>query len=67
MEERDRASVVFRRLLDEFGDRIDEETIRDVATEEVHAFTGARVGTFVPIIAWRKGRTRLRMHELERA
>ena len=62
----DRAGVqkdvarVFARLLPEFGDRIDHGTILRVTNEEVSLFSGAKVRDFVPMIAWRIARLRLR-------
>ena len=52
--------VVFQQLSEEFGDRIDSGTIRRVATEEVALFDGAKVRDFIPMIAWRLARARLK-------
>jgi hypothetical protein len=52
-------SDVIERLSDEFGGRIDAETIRRVAIHEVALFEGAKVRTYVPMIAWRLARYRL--------
>jgi hypothetical protein len=52
--------VVFKQLSEEFGDRIDSGTIRRVASEEVALFDGAKVRDFIPMIAWRLARARLK-------
>lgn len=54
--------VVFEQLSEEFGDRIDSGTIRRVASEEVALFDGAKVRDFIPMIAWRLARARLKEH-----
>jgi hypothetical protein len=50
---------VIERLSAEFGDRIDPDTICRVAIQEAALFEGAKIRTFVPIIAWRRARFRL--------
>jgi hypothetical protein len=50
---------VIERLSAEFGDRIEADTLRRVASQEVALFEGAKVRTFVPMIAWRLARLRL--------
>ena len=52
--------IVFEQLSEEFGDRIDSGTIRRVASEEVAVFDGAKVRDFIPVIAWRLARARLK-------
>jgi hypothetical protein len=59
LQERDHLTYVVDRLSVEYGDRIDPETIRRVATEEVALFDGASVQDFIPILALRLARTRL--------
>ena len=54
------SEVVFEQLAAEFGDRIDSGTIRQVASEEVAQFDGAKVRDFIPTIAWRSARARLK-------
>jgi hypothetical protein len=53
------SDAVFDRLSAEFGDRIDADTIRRVAIQEIALFENAKVRTFVPLIAWRLARFRL--------
>ena len=50
---------VLGRLLAEFGDRIDVDTIRSVAVQEVALFDKAKIRTFVPLISWRLARSHL--------
>ena len=58
-------ALVTHRLIDEFSDRIDVDTIARVAREEVLLFDRAKVRDFVVTIAWRLARERLR-ESLER-
>jgi hypothetical protein len=57
---RDHLSRVCAVLSQEFAGRLDPEVIERVASDEVAAFEEARVGDFVPILAMRRGRLRLR-------
>ena len=57
---RDQLSWVCTALYREFGNRLDAVTIERVAAEEVAAFDEARVRDFIPILAMRRGRRRLR-------
>jgi len=52
--------VVVRRLIDEFGDQIELNTIVRVAREEVLLFDRAKVRDSVPTVAWLLARDRLR-------
>jgi hypothetical protein len=56
----DHTTLVIERLLTEFGNWVEAATIRRVATEAIEPFREARVRDFVPILAWRKARARLR-------
>jgi hypothetical protein len=47
-------------LAREFADRLDVEVIERIAAEEVAALEGARVEDFIPVLAMRRGRLRLR-------
>jgi hypothetical protein len=64
-ESRRELELVTHRLIDEFSDRIDVDTIARVAREEVLLFDRAKVRDFVVTIAWRLARERLR-ESLER-
>jgi len=44
----------------EFADRLDDVIIDRIVTEEVAALGGARVRAFIPVLAVRRGRLRLR-------
>ena len=59
--QRDPLSVVFAGLSEEFSELFDRTIIERVAAEEVATFEGARVREFIPILALRRGRARLRM------
>ena len=60
---RDHRAWVCTALSHEFAGRLDPAVIERVASEEVAAFEEARVGDFVPILAMRRGRLRLREWE----
>ena len=60
VEPREQLSWVSAILSREFADRLDDAIIERVAAEEVAAFDDARVRDFVPILAMRRGRLRLR-------
>jgi hypothetical protein len=51
--------VLFVGLHNEFGARLDGETIRRVADQELTAFADARIRKFVSILALRRARARL--------
>ena len=55
----DAQQSIMDRLIDEFGDRIDRDSIARVVREEVLFLHRAKVRDFVPIIAWRLARQRL--------
>jgi hypothetical protein len=57
---RDPVSWVRGVLSREFADRLDAETIGRVAAEEVEALNGSRIRDFIPILAMRRARLRLR-------
>ena len=57
---RDHLSWVRSALSREFADRLDPATIERVAADEVAAFDEARIRDFIPILALRRGRLRLR-------
>ena len=63
VEKEDPVAPVVRRLLGEFGDRVDQRTIGEVAASETAVLATAKVQNFVPIIAWRRARVRLRVLE----
>ena len=47
-------------LVREFGDRVDEREVQARFEEIVHSFDGAPVRSFVPVLAARAARERLR-------
>lgn len=49
-------------LTEEFGDRVDAETIHQVALDQISHLHGAKVQEFVATISWRLARARL--HDL---
>ena len=52
-----------RRLVSEFGPRVGDEQVRRCLDTAVRAFDGARVRRFVPLLAERNVRARLRSNE----
>jgi hypothetical protein len=61
VSERDPITVVERDLSVEFGDRIPGATLHAMAEEAVSELADARVPDFVPILAWRRARSRARV------
>jgi hypothetical protein len=59
-ERLDPLPIVTARLSDEFADRFDPGTISLVAAEEIASLGEVRIHDFVPILAHRRGRARLR-------
>jgi hypothetical protein len=55
----DHFSMVRKGLSEEFGSRFDQTIIRIGAAEEIAAFGDSPVRDFIPILALRRGRTRL--------
>ena len=51
---------VEQQLKREFRDRVPEATLRRQAAESLARFEGARITTFVPLLAVRHARSRLR-------
>ena len=49
-----------RDLLQEYGQRVSVEEVELVASQAVRAYAGSRIKTFVPILARREARSRLR-------
>jgi hypothetical protein len=60
MGERDPVETVEHDLTAEFGDRLPEEALHEMAREAVSELADARVREFVPILAWRRARSRAR-------
>jgi hypothetical protein len=56
----DPLSIVTARLSDEFAGRFEPGTIGLVAAEEIASLGEVRIHDFVPILAHRRGRARLR-------
>ncbi|MGA9161689.1 MAG: hypothetical protein WB297_12615 [Actinomycetota bacterium] len=54
-------------LTREFGDRVDADTIRRVAVDEIARLRGARVQEFVATFSWRQARARLANVAVERS
>ncbi len=48
------------RLITEFGDSVDDQTIRQVFEASLEPFRGARIQLFVPILSYRQAREALR-------
>jgi hypothetical protein len=51
---------LIRRLSAEYGDLLPRDAIDGAAVEALEELGGARVREFVPILAWRRARERLR-------
>ena len=52
--------VLTNDLVQEFGHRVSVEEVELVASQAVRAYTSSRIKTFVPILARREARSRLR-------
>ncbi|MGZ4133078.1 MAG: three-helix bundle dimerization domain-containing protein [Actinomycetota bacterium] len=50
--------IVEHDLLAEFEGMLPSRDLALLASEEVHAFDGAAVNDFIPILAWRRARRR---------
>lgn len=59
--ERDPIETVEHDLSVEFGDRLPPVTIHAMAEEAVSELGDARVQEFVPVLAWRRARSRARI------
>lgn len=59
--ERDPIESVEHDLSAEFGDRLTPDTIHTMAEEAVSELSDARVHEFVPVLAWRRARSRARI------
>jgi hypothetical protein len=56
----DHQTLVCRSLLEEFGDRFDRSVIEQVAADAVAALRDSRIQDYIPILATRRARARLR-------
>jgi hypothetical protein len=48
-------------LLREYGAVVPQKTIEQVAKQALDEFNGVRIREFVPVLAWRRARSRLRV------
>ena len=55
-----RINDAINRLVDEFRDSIEQETVRRFASDSISAYAGARITEFVPLLLYRSTRERLR-------
>jgi Protein-tyrosine-phosphatase-like, N-terminal domain len=67
LERRSHLSRVCAALSEEFAERLDAATIERVAADELAAYDGARIREFIPIMATRRARARLRQPALGQA
>ena len=49
-------------LLREYGSVVPVRTIEQVAKQALEGFNNVRIREFVPVLAWRRARLRLRAH-----
>ena len=56
----DPLSGLRKQLIDAYGDQLPTEAIDRIAEESLVEFRDARVREFVPVLAWRRARQRLR-------
>lgn len=61
VNDRDPIAVVEHDLSVEFGNRLPGDTLHAIAEEAVSELAGARVRDYVPILAWRRARSRARV------
>jgi len=61
VRERDPVQTVEHDLAEEFGDRLPGATLHVMAEEAVAELSDARVREFVPVLAWRRARSRARI------
>jgi hypothetical protein len=61
VRERDPIATVEHDLAVEFGGRLPEATLHAMAEEAVSELSDARVRDFVPVLAWRRARSRARI------
>ena len=54
-----RINDAINRLIDEFRDSFEQETVRRFASDSVNAYAGARITEFVPLLFYRTTRERL--------
>ena len=54
--------VIAEELVEEFGGAVPPHTVRQWVGETLASFSGSRVRSFVPILARRRVRDRLRRH-----
>jgi hypothetical protein len=59
--ERDPVVSVEHDLSAEFGDRLPGDALHTIAEEAVSELADARVREFVPVLAWRRARSRARV------
>jgi hypothetical protein len=59
--ERDPVETVEHDLMVEFGDRLTPDVLHTMAEEAVSELSDARVHEFVPVLAWRRARSRARV------
>jgi hypothetical protein len=65
--ERDPIETVEHDLAAEFGDRLTPDMLHTMAEEAVSELSDARVHEFVPVLAWRRARTRAQVVVLSMA
>lgn len=59
--ERDPVASVEHDLSVEFGDRLPSDALHAIAEDAVSELADARVREFVPVLAWRRARSRARV------